>query len=182
MNTKDAVMKGRFLSLVLRHRPELIDLELDSEGWVDVKDLIQKMNLHKKLINRAQLEIIVENNSKKRYAFNADRSKIRANQGHSIEVNLGLDEAQPPAILFHGTAEKFISSILKRGLIKKKRNHVHLSGDVETASKVGRRHGELVVLEINAARMFKDGLKFYRSENGVWLTESVPKEYLKMKT
>ena len=105
MNTKDAVMKGRFLSLVLRHRPELIDLELDSEGWVDVKDLIQKMNLHKKPISRAQLEFIVENNSKKRYAFNADRSKIRANQGHSIEVNLGLDEAQSPAILFHGTAE-----------------------------------------------------------------------------
>ena len=147
---------------------------MDKYGYVDTKSLIKALN-----ITTEKLIEIVNKDNKQRYSFNSDKSKIRANQGHSIKVDLELTEKQPPDILYHGTVEKFIDSILEKGLIPKERNHVHLSKDIETAHIVGQRRGDPIILEINSKKMYEDGFKFYESENKVWLTEKVPVKYIK---
>jgi len=179
MNKKQ-VTTSKFLSLVLRHRPETIGVTLDDEGWIDVDRLLAACSRHGKAISRGQMEEIVRTNDKRRFAFSADGLRIRANQGHSIEVDLGLVPVEPPELLFHGTVAPFLPAIRREGLVRGKRHHVHLSPDVETARRVGGRRGRPVVLVIEAGRMSGDGYLFYRSENNVWLTESVPPGYLRI--
>lgn len=170
--------KSRFLSLILRHKPETINLQLDNEGWLNVNELIEKSNKHGESLDFDMLEYIVNNSDKQRFTFNNDKSKIRANQGHSIEVELDLQEKIPPTILYHGTVDKFVDSIRNSGIEKRSRNHVHLSAETETAIKVGSRKGTPVILTVNSGQMYKDGYKFYQSKNDVWLIEFVPKEYI----
>ena len=177
MSLKDT---SKFLSLILRHKPQLIGLELDEHGWADVEDLIRRVNM-KRPLNRSMLEQIVATDEKQRYSFSADGKLIRANQGHSIAVDVELAELEPPKILYHGTGEKFLASIRLQGLIKKSRLYVHLSSDIETAIKVGKRHGTPKIFLVDSGKMFADGYKFFRSVNGVWLTEHVPVKYLKEK-
>lgn len=166
------------MSLVLRHKPDEIGLEMDEQGWVKVDELIIKMNQNGLRVDKDIINTVVETNDKKRFAFNTDKSLIRASQGHSIEVDLDLPVAVPPNILYHGTTSKFLDSILRTGLQKQNRQHVHLSVTIETAQAVGSRHGKPVILTINAKAMHKAGFKFYLSENKVWLTETVPVEYI----
>lgn len=168
---------GKYLSLILRHKPQIIGIELDKNGWADTEELINGVKNKFPYFNMEQLEHIVKTNDKKRYSFNEDKSKIRANQGHSLNVDVELKEVQPPEFLYHGTARRFLFSIMKNGLVPGSRIYVHLSHDEETAERVGRRHGEPVVLKIEAGKMNKDGFSFYLSENGVWLTKLVPAEY-----
>ncbi|MDO4960830.1 MAG: RNA 2'-phosphotransferase [Eubacteriales bacterium] len=169
---------GKFISLILRHKPETIGISLDEHGWADVQELIAGINASGKYIDRDILEEIVRTNNKQRYSFNEDRTLIRANQGHSIPVDVELPVTEPPEILWHGTGKKYEESIDARGLIPKSRLYVHLSGDQETAEKVGIRHGKLVLYRVNSGLMYRDGYIFYRSVNGVWLTTAVPAEYL----
>ena len=175
MSLKDT---SKFLSLILRHKPQLIGLELDEHGWADVDDLIRRVS-RKRPLDRPTLEQIVAQDEKQRYSFSADGKLIRANQGHSIPVDVELAELEPPKILYHGTGERFAASIRIQGLLKKSRLYVHLSSDVETAVKVGQRHGKPKIFLVESGRMFADGYKFFRSVNGVWLTEHVPAQYLK---
>lgn len=151
---------------------------MDREGWVDVNELMQKMNAAGRKVNFDLLKRCVDENDKKRFTFNEDFSKIRANQGHSIEVNLDLKAVQPPDILYHGTAKRFLPAILEKGLMKMQRQHVHLSADMETAGKVGRRHGKLVILIIDSKKMHLNGHTFFLSKNNVWLTDNVNPEFL----
>ena len=164
---------SKFLSLILRHKPQLVGLELDEHGWAQVDELCRLTK-----IDRATLEQIVASDDKRRYSFSDDGRLIRANQGHSIPVDVELAELEPPEILFHGTGEKSVASIKLRGLMKMSRLYVHLSADIETARKVGMRHGVPKVFRVKSLRMFADGYKFFRSVNGVWLTERVPANYL----
>jgi len=170
---------SKFLSLILRHRPEEIGIRLDSNGWTNVDELIEKMNAYSRHIDFETLEIILETNNKKRFSFNEDKSLIRASQGHSIEIDLGYTNQKPPEILFHGTSEKSVKSILEKGLERQKRQHVHLSSDIETAIKVGKRHGKPFVFLVLAEQMYNDNFQFFISDNGVWLTNNVPAKYLK---
>jgi len=170
---KELVKKSRFLSMVLRHKPEKINLDMDSCGWVCVNQLLKAAKL-----DIDTLKEIVETNEKKRFSFSEDGKKIRANQGHSISIDLGLKPATPPNTLFHGTARKSVDSIMESGLQKKGRQHVHLSRDKETAIKVGQRHGKPVVLVVDAEEMARNGHQFFVSDNGVWLTDKVPKEFI----
>src|SRR5215218_10152542 len=179
INEKESIRISKFLSLVLRHKPEQIGLELDSNGWIDVNSLLQKCNQSNIPLTLDILKYVVETNSKKRFAFDEQQNRIRANQGHSIDVELELKPIEPPQNLFHGTAERFVSSILQTGLMKQQRQHVHLSSNVETALNVGRRHGRPFVFKIFARRMFSDEYEFFLSDNGVWLTDNVPTKYLK---
>ena len=180
IDEKQHTKLSKFLSLVLRHKPDIIDLELSQHGWADVNELIEKMNACEKRIDRETLNSIVENNNKKRFSFNEDRTKIRASQGHSIDVDLDYCPKMPPDVLYHGTATKYTNDIFSKGLEKGSRHHVHLSHDTETAVKVGQRHGKPVVLTIMAKDMHCDGYHFYQSDNGVWLTEKVPVQYILM--
>jgi putative RNA 2'-phosphotransferase len=180
MNEKDIKNKSKFLSLVLRHSPETIGITLDENGWVDVQELLDSCNKKGRQLNLDTLKLIVETNDKKRFSFNEDLSKIRANQGHSVQVDLGLDESCPLDILYHGTVAKFMDSIKANGLQKMNRQHVHLSKDVDTANTVASRRGLTVLLKIDAKRMHGDGYKFYLSENGVWLTDEVPPQYMEV--
>lgn len=180
INEKEVTHISKFLSLVLRHQPETIGIELDQNGWTDVHLLIENSSKHGVKFNLETLKYVVETNSKKRFAFNDSHDKIRASQGHSINIELGYSNQKPPEILYHGTAERFVESILKNGLDKQKRQHVHLSSDIETAIKVGQRHGKPIVLSVFAEQMHKDNFEFYLSENAVWLTDSVPIQYLKL--
>ncbi len=175
---KNLVKLSKFVSLVLRHQPEVIGLKLDEKGWADVDRFIELAKQNGKDISRSVLEEIVETNNKQRFSFNSEKSKIRANQGHSIDIELGLTPKQPPEQLFHGTATKFIESIRQQGLVAGNRQHVHMSSDEITATNVGQRHGKPVVLKIDTAAMYHDGFLFFCSENLVWLTESVPPQYL----
>ncbi len=170
---------SKFLSLVLRHQPETIGIQLDNNGWTDVNELIEKANNYGIKFDRETLNHIVATNSKKRFAFNDTLDKIRASQGHSVEIELGYTTQKPPEILFHGTAEKFVQSILDTGLEKRNRQHVHLSSDLETAIKVGQRHGKPFIFNVLAEQMYNDNFQFYISDNGVWLTDNVPTKYLK---
>lgn len=179
MNTNQQLKNtSRFLSLVLRHKPGTISLTLDENGWADISELIEKCNQHNVNLNKLLLDEIVLTNDKQRFAFNDDKSKIRANQGHSITVELDLEEMMPPEILYHGTAERFLGSILMNGILKQSRQHVHLSANIDTAKKVGARHGKPVVLTVKASAMYNAGHKFYLSQNGVWLTDFVHPEFL----
>lgn len=178
MNERDQKQKSRFLSLVLRHRPETIDLHLDDHGWALVDELLAKVSKANQRLSLEELKLIVANNDKQRFAFSDDFSMIRANQGHSIEVDLKLEEKTPPGLLYHGTATKNLDSIKGQGLIKGQRHHVHLSADKETALKVGGRHGKPVILTIAAMNMYQSGITFYQSNNGVWLTDHVTVQFI----
>lgn len=171
---------SKFLSLVLRHQPETIGIELDQNGWTDVNLLIEKANIYGIQFDKETLKHVVETNSKKRFAFNETLDKIRASQGHSVEIELGYLNQKPPKILYHGTGEKSVKSILDAGLKKRSRQHVHLSDDFETAIKVGQRHGKPFVFKVFAEQMYNDKFEFFISENGVWLTDNVPTKYLKL--
>ena len=168
---------SKYMSLILRHKPETIGITLDEHGWADVDELIEGISRTQNF-NMDILEEIVRTDEKQRYSFNEDKTKIRANQGHSIEVDVELEEKEPPEILWHGTGEKFATSIDNIGLIPKSRLYVHLSKDEETATIVGRRHGKPVLYMVNTREMYKDGFKFFLSKNGVWLTKEVPVGYL----
>ncbi len=170
-----------FISLVLRHKPDAAGIQLDEHGWANVDELIQGINNTGRKIDMDTLEEIVRTDNKQRYSFNDTKTLIRANQGHSISVDVELDEKQPPQYLYHGTADRFLDSIMSEGLRPMSRLYVHLSKDEETAVKVGKRHGKPVVLKIKAEKMWKDGIKFYLSQNGVWLTKYVDKEYFDVK-
>lgn len=177
---KDLKHLSKFMSLVLRHKPETISLELDANGWANVAELITKMQGAGSTINIDILNHIVATNEKKRFAFNETGTKIRASQGHSVTVELGYTPQQPPEILFHGTAAQNKDNILAEGLKKGSRHHVHLSTNTDTARQVGGRHGRPVVFTVRSGQMHKAGFAFYESENGVWLTDSVPAEYLSL--
>jgi len=179
MEDKQIKRISRFLSFVLRHQPGTIGIELDQHGWADVNELIRKSNEYGVVFDRAILDDVVATNSKKRFAFNETSDKIRASQGHSIEIELGYVAQKPPEILFHGTGEKSVSSILQNGLEKRDRQHVHLSADFHTAVNVGQRHGKPYVFEVLAGKMYTNDFQFFLSDNGVWLTDFVPAEYLK---
>jgi putative RNA 2'-phosphotransferase len=177
---KDRTVKtSKFLSLVLRHKPEEIGLNLDSQGWVLVSLLLQACNSHGFPLSYEELQEVVKTNDKQRFSFSEDRQLIRANQGHSIKVGLGYEAVEPPETLYHGTAARFLGSIEVEGIRKGKRHHVHLSRDIVTAIKVGQRHGKVVVLEVASGKMHRGGRNFYLSENGVWLMEYVPPEYIR---
>lgn len=167
------VSTSKFLSLVLRHQPEVIGLILDDSGWADIDTLIRLSQAHKPL-TRALIEQVVEENRKQRFAISDDGRRIRANQGHSIEVDLGFVPVTPPTLLYHGTATRFVDAIRREGLVKRSRQHVHLSADADTATAVGARHGKPAVLIVRAGEMAVAGHAFFRSENGVWLTDAVP--------
>ena len=163
--------------MVLRHKPEALGIQLDEQGWTPVPALIEKMQAKGMNVDLAILQEVVINNDKQRFQLSPDLERIKANQGHSVAVKLELEPRQPPAILFHGTATRFLDSIQAQGLIKGNRHHVHLSADKKTATLVGQRHGKLVILEVQSGRMYEDGFIFYRSDNGVWLTDHVPSKY-----
>lgn len=177
---KDELQKtSRFLSLILRHKPEVVGITLDGKGWADVSELITGVNRDGKyFLDMETLEKIVRDDEKKRYSFSADRKKIRANQGHSIKVDVELKKSPPPEFLWHGTAEKYVDSINKEGLRPKSRLYVHLSADVETAEKVGSRHGKPVIYRISSGEMYRQGYDFYLSENGVWLADFIPTGFM----
>ena len=181
MNQSERDVKlGRFISLVLRHNPAAASIALDANGWADVQQLLDGMNRAGKAIDKETLARIVRENNKSRYSFNADESKIRANQGHSVPVDVELKPQTPPDVLYHGTAERFLEPILRDGLSPRSRQHVHLSVDTETAVNVGSRHGKPVVLAIDAADMARDGHDFWLSENHVWLCMAVPSRYIRL--
>ena len=168
---------SRFMSLILRHRPESIGISLDEHGWANVDELLSGIG-EQHPIDMDMLEEIVRADKKQRYSFNEDKTLIRANQGHSIPVDVELDEVSPPEELWHGTGEKYVQDIETEGLLPKSRLYVHLSNDRDTAFKVGQRHGKPVLYIVRSREMYRDGYKFYLSKNGVWLTKAVPVKYL----
>lgn len=165
---------SKFLSFLLRHNPQKLDLQMDKQGWVSVAELLEKLND----VSMEMLETVVAENNKKRFAFNEDKTKIRASQGHSVPIDLAYSPVEPPEFLFHGTAVQNIDAIKKSGIVKGSRHHVHLSSERETAINVGQRHGKPVVLTIYAQKMHEAGHEFFVSENGVWLTDIVPVEFI----
>lgn len=169
-----------FISLVLRHKPDAAHITLDEHGWANVDELLAGINDTGRKIDMEILEELVRTDNKQRYSFNEDKTRIRANQGHSIPVDVELEEKKPPHFLYHGTADRFLKSIMAEGLKPINRLYVHLSKDEETAVKVGKRHGNPVVLKISAEEMYHDGTKFYLSQNGVWLTKYIEKKYIQM--
>jgi putative RNA 2'-phosphotransferase len=171
---------SKFLSFVLRHHPEAIGLTLDANGWVDINELIEKANYHNRAnpLTRALIDEVVASNDKQRFAISEDGARIRANQGHSVGIDLQLKPMEPPEVLYHGTATRFLTGILKDGLQAQQRQYVHLSKDIQTATQVGQRYGKPVVLKIKARLMHGQGFMFYLSQNGVWLTDAVPAQYI----
>ena len=168
---------SRFISMILRHKPGVIGITLDEHGWANVSELVEGVNkVHP--LDMETLEEIVRTNEKQRFSFNEDKTKIRANQGHTIPVDVELEEKDPPEVLYHGTGEKYVESIDSTGLEPRQRIYVHLSTDKEMAVKVGQRHGKPVVYRVNSGQMAKNGYVFYLSVNGVWLTKAVPVQYL----
>lgn len=178
MNEQQNKQISKFMSYVLRHHPELIGLNLDENGWANVDELITKSTKDSQGFTFEELDEIVQTNSKKRFAFNEDKTRIRASQGHSIDINLALIPQQPPEFLYHGTAQNNVESILENGIEKRSRQHVHLSIDKETATNVGMRRGRPIILTISTEKMFDDGILFYLSENNVWLTDFVDAKYI----
>ncbi|MFL6077153.1 MAG: RNA 2'-phosphotransferase [Mycobacteriales bacterium] len=178
MDERALVKASKRLSRVLRHQPERIGIELDEAGWVEVDVLLAALDRHGTPLTREQLDEVVARNDKRRFAI--EDGRIRANQGHSVPVDLGLDPEPPPPVLYHGTPSHSVASIMADGLRRGRRHDVHLSPDVATARRVGARRGDAVVLEIDAAAMAADGRLFYRSANGVWLTDHVPPHYLRL--
>ncbi|MBB5351520.1 putative RNA 2'-phosphotransferase [Haloferula luteola] len=178
MNAKEEVRISKLLSLVLRHRPETLDLQLDESGWISCDALLKALAKRGNVVNFEQLRQLVENSDKQRFALSADGKRIRANQGHSVSVELELPQESPPDRLYHGTVERFLESIHKRGLIRGRRHHVHLSQDRSTARQVAMRRGSPVILVVLAKEMAAEGYAFYRSPNGVWLVDEVPPKFL----
>ena len=176
--TDNLTRKSKFLSLVLRHQPEKIGIVLDGAGWVPVTQLLDGCRRAGHAITPDQLREIARTSDKQRFALSDDGARIRANQGHSVQVELGYEPAAPPEVLYHGTAEKYLPSIRQNGLHRAARHHVHLSERRDTASAVGTRHGRLVLLEIRSGDMHRAGMTFYKTPNNVWLTDTVPVEYL----
>ncbi len=174
----DHIKISKFLSLILRHKPETIGIALDAQGWADVEELLVKAAENGRTIERRTLDEVVRTNDKKRFVISKDGRRIRAAQGHSLDLDLRFEQQAPPALLYHGTAERNIDAILARGLNKMARHHVHLSADRDTAHKVGIRYGKPVILLVDTAKMARQGFVFYLSANGVWLTDHVPAEYL----
>lgn len=173
---------SKFLSYVLRHRPDAVGLELDEAGWVEVDVLIEAARAHGRALTREAVDEVVATSPKRRFALSADGRRIRANQGHSVPVSLGLEPLAPPETLFHGTVAAALEGIRARGLVRMERHHVHLSADRETAARVGGRRGRAIILEVRAQAMHRAGFVFFRSDNGVWLTDRVPLEYLELPT
>lgn len=169
---------SKLMSLVLRHNPGKIGIELDENGWANTTDLLDGINKKGIRLDMELLETVVETNDKKRFSFNEDQSKIRANQGHSIKIDMQFEAIEPPAFLYHGTVGRFMKTIQTEGLKKMNRQHVHLSKDLETAQRVGSRRGVPVILTVRSGEMHQDGFEFYQSDNGVWLTDRVPAKYL----
>jgi putative RNA 2'-phosphotransferase len=178
--TKEALKKiSKNLSYVLRHRPDTVGLELGENGWVDVEVLLAAFAQHGKAISRDLLQTVVRDSDKQRYEFSDDGARIRARQGHSVEVDLGYEPATPPDVLYHGTAARNLESIFEQGLLKGSRHHVHMSTNKETMLQVAQRHGKPVLLAIDAAQMFADSHEFFVTGNQVWLTEHVPPKYIR---
>ena len=180
MDEKQLVKLSKYLARHLRHQPEALGLTLEPGGWVAVDALLAGMARHGVATSRADLEEIVARNNKQRFAFDETGQRIRASQGHSVLVDLQLTPLSPPEALYHGTSQATVAVILRDGLRKMRRQHVHLTAEIATAANVGSRHGAPAVLLVDAAAMARDGHLFYRSENGVWLTESVPPRYLRL--
>ena len=178
MSAPSDIKLSKFLSLVLRHKPDEIGLVLDANGWADVAELLRLAALKGFRVPREQFDRVVRDSDKQRFAVSPDGLRVRANQGHSVNVELDLPPAEPPEFLFHGTATRFLDSIRADGLRPGSRQHVHLSFDPDTAAKVGARHGTPVVLRVHAGRMHAAGFVFTVSVNGVWLTDRVPPEYI----
>lgn len=178
MSTDRNTRISKFLAMVLRHKPEIIGITLDEAGWVDVEVLVAALARHGKAVSHKDLAHVVASNDKKRFAFSEDGRRIRASQGHSVQVNLGLAPAVPPEVLYHGTADRSVPAIRLEGLVKRQRQHVHLSTTRETAIAVGVRHGRPVVLEVRAGEMHRSGMTFFLSDNGVWLTDAVPPAFI----
>ncbi len=174
---KSQIEISKFLSYVLRHKPDAIGIELDPEGWADIEDLITKADI---LITHSLLHEVVATSEKKRFAISMDGLSIRANQGHSVDIDLGLKSIQPPEFLYHGTATRFLDSIKVNGLLPQNRQYIHLSVDIETAIKVGQRHGKPVVLTIASLQMHQQGHQFFQAQNGVWLTVKIEPAYLSL--
>jgi putative RNA 2'-phosphotransferase len=174
----DHVQLSKFLSFVLRHKPDAIGLTLDPQGWASIDELIGKANAAGTRFDCDELRHVVETSDKKRFSLSADGLRIRAAQGHSVSVELGLLPRQPPAVLYHGTATRFAASILSEGLKPQARQHVHLSVDEATARRVGQRHGKPYIFQLDALAMHAKGFRFYLADNGVWLTDHVPPEFL----
>jgi putative RNA 2'-phosphotransferase len=178
MNESQTIKISKYLSLVLRHSPETIGIVLDENGWTGVLTLIAKLGRKFPGFDMAALEEVVANNNKQRFAFNADKTKIRASQGHSVKVDLEYEPVPPPEMLYHGTVRKFIPAIAKSGIQKMSRYQVHLSKDLETAINVGTRRGAALILKIKAGEMHRAGYDFFVSANGVWLTDHVPPQFI----
>jgi len=172
---------SKLMSLILRHKPEHIQATLDENGWLLIDELINGINKKGVHLDRKLLEVVVQQNDKKRFIISDDGLKIRANQGHSVHIDLELKAVQPPVFLFHGTVPKFLDAILDKGLLKMSRQHVHLSTNRDTAINVGSRRGKPVILTVRSREMHENGCSFFLSENGVWLTEGVPPEYIEFK-
>ena len=170
---------SKFLSMLLRHKPETLNLKIDDNGWTDVNILITKINAQGHNINQSDIDQVVINSDKKRFSFNSDKTKIKANQGHSIKVKLYFKTKIPPTILYHGTQASNKIIIRKKGINKMKRHHVHLSSDLDTAIKVAKRRGpDIVIFTIDTKTMVKDNIKFYISDNEVWLTDFIDPKYI----
>lgn len=178
MNESEKTRISKFLSLVLRHEPSKIGITLDAAGWVEVDELLQKLGASGKRISRDVLRLVVDTNEKKRFEFSADGRHIRASQGHSVKVDLGYTEQEPPEILYHGTAARFLEMIREKGLVKMDRHDVHLSAETKMTLQVGARRGRPALLTILAGEMHRAGRVFKQSTNGVWLTEEVPPQYI----
>ena len=178
MNDKQKKTISKFLSLILRHQPDVAGVILDENGWVDVDELLRGMKNAGRNVTREQLEEVVTTNDKQRFLFDETGTRIRANQGHSVEVELGYEPAEPPRILYHGTPEQAVSPIQQQGLTRQKRHHVHLHQDSSLASTVGQRRGRPVVLTVRSGEMQQAGFEFFVTPNQVWLTDHVPAEYI----
>ncbi len=176
MNDRDV---SGFLSLLLRHHPEVLNITIDEHGWTDVKTLVSALSKNSEFTVE-DLERIVRNDSKTRYMFNSDHTLVRAIYGHSIPVTIEYDDLTPPEFLWHGSSRKSTERISQEGLTPQRRNFVHLSYDIETAKKVGRRHGKLVLYKVHAEKMYRDGFRFYGFKDIIWLTDRVPPEYLEI--
>ncbi len=180
MNQREHKRVSKFLSLVLRHEPEVIGVDLDRAGWVEIATLIAQARIHGTMIDRDILDEVVANSTKMRFSYSDDGLRIRANQGHSLDVELGYEAAIPPCLLYHGTVSQFVLMIREQGILKMQRHHVHLSPDRGTAEAVGQRRGKPVLLIVEAQRMHEAGHEFFMSANGIWLTSAVPPQFVRI--